>query len=345
MQFFLLRTKEKDLYMSKYLVTGGCGFIGSHLTDKLIEEGHQVIVLDNLSSGFLSNLNSKAEFVEGDIRDKSTIQDIIDKVDGCFHLAAIASVDVSVKKWSETHETNLTGTINIFESIAERENGPIPVIYASSAAVYGDNASVPLCESVQPSPLTPYGADKLSCELHARIAHLIHNIPSIGLRFFNVYGPRQDPKSPYSGVISIFIEKILNDQAVTIFGDGTQTRDFVYVGDVVNMLKTSMEEHFYQRHVLNVCTGRSTSVLGLADIISSVAQKTLQKEFAPARSGDIHISLGSPEKTLRRLNITAHTRLGDGLKNTINSMEDKTKENTKLSSITKNSDNVVHSNV
>jgi len=312
--------------MSKYLVTGGCGFIGSHLTDQLIEEGHQVVVLDNLSSGFLSNLNPKAKFIEGDIRDKIVLKDIIETVDGCFHLAAIASVDMSVKKWSETHETNLTGTINIFETIAEREEGAIPIVYASSAAIYGDNASVPLCESVQPSPLTPYGVDKLSCELHARIAHLIHNIPSIGMRFFNVYGPRQDPKSPYSGVISIFIEKILNDQPVTIFGDGTQTRDFVYVGDVVNMLKAAMEEHFYQCHVLNVCTGRSTSVLGLADIISSVSQKTLQKEYASARSGDIHISLGSPEKTLRRLNKNAQTRLGEGLEKTIEFMREKENE-------------------
>ena len=180
-------------------------------------------------------MNPKAEFVEGDIRDKKIIKDIIKTVDGCFHLAAIASVDMSVKKWSETHETNLTGTINIFEAIAKREDGVIPVVYASSAAIYGDNASVPLCESVQPSPLTPYGADKLSCELHARIAHLIHNVPSIGMRFFNVYGPRQDPKSPYSGVISIFIEKILNDQPITIFGDGTQTRDFVYVLSLIHI--------------------------------------------------------------------------------------------------------------
>jgi len=307
--------------MSKYLVTGGCGFIGSHLTDKLIEEGHKVVVLDNLSSGFLSNLNPKAEFIEGDIRNKEVLKNIIKEVDGCFHLAAIASVDVSVKKWSETHEINLTGTINIFETIAKRENGPIPVVYASSAAIYGDNASVPLCESVQPSPLTPYGADKLSCELHARIAHLIHNIPSIGLRFFNVYGPRQDPKSPYSGVISIFIEKIMNDQPVIIFGDGTQTRDFVYVGDVVKMLKTSMKAHYYQCHILNVCTGRSTSVLDLADIISSVSHKALQKEYAPARSGDIHISLGSPKKTLRRLNKEATTRLGEGLEETITFMK------------------------
>ena len=333
--------------MSKYLVTGGCGFIGSHLTDQLIEDGHKVLVLDNLSSGFLSNLNPKAEFIEGDIRDKSTVKDIIDQVDGCFHLAAIASVDVSVKKWSETHETNLTGTINIFESITERANGPIPVVYASSAAIYGDNASVPLCETVQPSPLTPYGVDKLSCELHARIAHLIHNIPSIGLRFFNVYGPRQDPKSPYSGVISIFIEKIMNNLPVTIFGDGTQTRDFVYVADVVQMLKIGMEEHFHQCHILNVCTGRSTSVLGLADIISSVAQKALKKDFAPAKSGDIHISLGSPEKSLRRLNKKANTRLGEGLEKTVafmNKQADNKLKNSVITSPTNNLNSAEHPN-
>jgi UDP-glucose 4-epimerase len=303
--------------MSKYLVTGGCGFIGSHLTDQLIKDGHDVVVFDNLSSGSLDNLHDDAVFIEGDIRDKHALKQIIREVDGCFHLAAIASVDISVKKWSETHETNLTGTINIFESIVERDEGPIPVIYASSAAVYGDNASVPLCETVQPSPLTPYGVDKLSCELHARIAHLIHNIPSVGLRFFNVYGPRQDPSSPYSGVISIFINKIMNDLPVKIFGNGTQTRDFVYVGDVVTMLKTSMQTHDKQCHVLNVCTGRSTSILELANIIASVTHKELKTEFSAPKSGDIHISLGSPEKTLRKLNKNAKTRLGEGLETTV----------------------------
>ena len=151
------------------------------MVDRLIEHGNHVIVLDNLSSGKLDNLNMQAEFVEGDICDKEIVQFLMNKVDGCFHLAAIASVDLSVHQWSKTHEVNLTGTINMFEASSKCDGGTVPIIYASSAAIYGDNASVPLQEVAQPSPLTPYGADKLGCEHNARIANIIHKI-----KFFSI---------------------------------------------------------------------------------------------------------------------------------------------------------------
>lgn len=210
--------------MAKYCVTGGCGFIGSHLVDALIAAGHQIVVLDNLSSGKIENLHPKALFKMGNVQNPIDVADALYNVDGCFHLAAIASVQKSNEEWALTHKTNLTGTINVFEAAAKANKGkPVPVMFASSAAIYGDNACVPLSELEKPSPITAYGADKLGCELHGRIANLVHNVPNYGFRFFNVYGPRQDPKSPYSGVISIFSDKILKNEDIKIFGDGLQS--------------------------------------------------------------------------------------------------------------------------
>ena len=195
--------------MALYLITGGCGFIGSHLAEDLLAQGHSVRVIDNLSTGKISNLPASrvptdCELVIGDITDKARLEQCFDGVDYCFHLAAIASVQLSNEDWAGTHQVNLTGSINVFDAARMRQ---VPVVYASSAAVYGDNAESPLTESAVLRPLTAYGADKLGSELHARVASFVHSVPTTGLRFFNVYGPRQDSSSPYSGVISIFAEK------------------------------------------------------------------------------------------------------------------------------------------
>src|SRR6185437_16521969 len=202
-----VRPWEQD--MALYLVTGGAGFIGSHLTDALLKRGDQVRVLDNLSTGKWENLDSKATLIVGDIADAGTVARAMDGVDGCFHLAAVASVELGNRDWLGTHRANLTGAITIFDAARRaRPDRTVPVVYASSAAVYGDNPNLPLAETAQTRPMSAYGADKLGCELHGRVAAHVHGVRTVGCRFFNVYGPRQDPGSPYSGVISIFFNRI-----------------------------------------------------------------------------------------------------------------------------------------
>lgn len=304
--------------MAHYLVTGGAGFIGSHLVDDLIEDGHRVRVLDNLSTGERDNVHPDAELVVGDIRNRRVVQDVCSDVDGIFHLAAVASVEKSVEDWRGSHAVNLSATVTLFDAASRRPDGRKPkVVYASSAAIYGDNAIAPLVESSVPSPITPYGADKLGCEHHARAASLVHGVPSVGGRFFNVYGPRQDPSSPYSGVISIFIDRLLKGEAITFFGDGGQVRDFIFVGDVVQWLRTAMDDPKHAAQVFNVCTGRQTSVRTLAETVSIITGQSLAVETQPTRAGDIRQSLGDPSQARRQLGFTAQTSLGAGLQVTI----------------------------
>lgn len=283
--------------MAHYLVTGGCGFIGSHLADRLIADGHRVTILDDLSTGRLENKPILARLVVGDVADPQVVREAMNGVDGVFHLAAIASVPRSREFWAETHRTNLSGTVVLFEAARKaRNDGPVPVIYASSAAVYGDNTATPLREDAATRPLSAYGADKLGCELHARVAWEIHGVPTVGFRFFNVYGPRQDPASPYSGVISIFARKVSRGEDVTIYGDGQQVRDFVFVGDVVRFLVRAMERPPEGSEVFNLCTGRPTSLLMLLDVLQELCESRVHRQHLPPRPGDIRVSIGDPAR-------------------------------------------------
>jgi UDP-glucose 4-epimerase len=303
--------------MAMYLVTGGCGFIGSHLVDALLAKRHSVRVLDDLSTGKRSNLSPLAKLIVGDVGNKDMVSTAMDGVDGCFHLAAVSSVKKSEEDWTGTHATNLTGAINVFDAARICKGGEnATVVYASSAAVYGDNASMPLTESAAPRPLTAYGADKLGCELHARVAGLIHNVPTTGFRFFNVYGPRQDPLSPYSGVISIFAARILAGQPVTIFGDGQQVRDFIYVSDIVAYLIEGMDRASTGAPVFNACTGTGTNIVQLARSLASVNRTKVEIETRLARTGDIRVSLGDPTRARDKLGVEAVVTLGEGLRET-----------------------------
>jgi UDP-glucose 4-epimerase len=305
--------------MPTYLVTGGCGFIGSHIADALLAAGHAVRILDDLSTGRRANKPRAAELTVGDVADPDAVAAAMRGVDGCFHLAAIASVERGNQDWLGTHRVNLGGTITVLDAArrARPDGGPVPVIYASSAAVYGDNPALPLNEDAAPRPLSAYGADKLGCELHARVAGLVHAVPTTGLRFFNVYGPRQDPASPYSGVISIFCDRLRAGRGVTVFGDGGQTRDFVFVADVVRALLTAMREVSCQARVFNVCTGRATSVADLARTIAEVLGVAPEIGFGPARPGDVRASLGDPAAARAALGFAAETTLRDGLAGTL----------------------------
>ncbi len=298
--------------MSTFLVTGGAGFIGSHLCDALIARGDSVRVLDDLSTGHRSNLPRAATLIEGSVTDPTIVTRAMIGVDGCFHLAAIASVEKGITDWLGTHQANLTGTITVFDAI-RRQGSHIPVVYASSAAVYGDAASIPIAETEPRAPLSAYGADKYGCELHARVASHVHGIPAVGLRFFNVYGPRQDPKSPYSGVISIFCERITANEPVNVFGDGQQTRDFIYVTDVIAALLASLALRPADAPVFNVCTGVPTSVDALAHLIAERAGKPIQARVQPARAGDIRQSLGMSTRADAVLGLSAKVPLRTGL--------------------------------
>lgn len=309
-----------------YLVTGGAGFIGSHTCDALIAAGHDVTVIDDLSTGHKHNLHKAVTFIEGHCGDTEILQSVIPNVDGVIHLAAIASVQKSREEWQHTTLTNLLAEVAILEAISKRDKA-IPFIYASSAAIYGDPEAsyLPIAETTPTEPLTPYGADKLACELHARVARHVFNIPTLGLRFFNIYGPRQDPSSPYSGVISIFANRIPAGESISIFGDGKQTRDFVYVSNVVEHLLASLRllESGNQPDALalNVCRGASVSVLELAETIAKLSQQQLCVNYAEARIGDIRESIGNPALARDLLNVSADISLEEGLQNTLSWMQ------------------------
>ena len=296
--------------MSRYLVTGGAGFIGSHLVDALLAGSHLVCVLDDLSTGKLSNLDSRAEMIVGSVLDDPLLGRAIENCDGVFHLAAISSVVKCNQDWAGSHAVNLTGTINVFQAAAKAHR---PVVYASSAAVFGNADELPLTEATPPAPISAYGADKYGGELHAKAGWATHGLSSTGLRFFNVYGPRQDPSSPYSGVISIFADRLRADKGVTVYGDGQQTRDFIYISDIVASLIQAMATSRAEARVFNVCTGNPTSLLELLATLGVVLGIDPHITFADVRVGDIKHSVGSPERIRAELGFETSIDLKTGL--------------------------------
>lgn len=305
--------------MAVYLVTGGAGFIGSHLVDQLLSDGHSVRVVDNLSTGKRENLNPRCRLIVGDIGEVQLMRDAFRDVAGCFHLAAIASVQRSNEDLVGCHKVNQTGALRVFDEA--RRAGGIPVVYASSAAVYGDGGDRPMKEVDFPSPRSAYGADKLGCELHAKAAFVVHRVPAIGVRLFNVYGPRQDPMSSYSGVISIFLAYLRDGAALTIHGDGTQSRDFIYVGDVVSHLRAAMTRlsNHSECAIYNVCTGRPTRIIDLAKTMSEILGSEPRIVFGPSREGDICYSIGDPTAATIALNTSSRWQLEAGLRHLLKS--------------------------
>ncbi len=242
--------------MARYVVTGGCGFIGSQLTKKLIAQNHEVWIIDDMSNGCLVHPN--ATLIRQDIAQHETLQGLLNGMDGCFHLAAIPSVDIAMAEWQAAHATNLQGSLNVFKAAIEAGN--IPVVYASSCAVYGQETTMPLCETNVAKPISAYGCDKLSTEFNAFFLANGYALPSVGLRLFNVYGPYQSPGSPYAGVITRFIEQMLHHKPLEIFGDGEQTRDYVFIDDVVDAFIHAMNQLKTGAEVYNVCTGPPISL-------------------------------------------------------------------------------------
>ncbi|MBD9652968.1 NAD-dependent epimerase/dehydratase family protein [Ensifer sp. ENS09] len=298
--------------MKRILVTGGAGFIGAHLARRLIKAGYDVTVLDDLSSGKRENIPQAATFIEGSVLDRDAVRRALANVDACIHLAAISSVERCKRQLTSSHAINITGFLTIIEELAH-SGAHFPLVYASSAAVYGASQELPLSEAGRCIPLSPYGADKLSCELHARSAYEVYGIASLGLRFFNVYGPGQDPSSPYSGVIAKFAERLERGENITIHGDGRQTRDFVHVDDVVEALLHALGRWDTGARIVNVCSGVETSISDLARIMIEETGSRSDLTYIDGLLGEVRRSRGCVETLYATLGYRCATDLRTGL--------------------------------
>ena len=302
----------------KALVTGGAGFIGSHLVEALVAGKCSVTVLDNLSSGSLLNLEplrDRITFYQGDIRQGDILGKAAEGCDVIFHLAAVVAVQQTIDNPVESAEINDIGTLNVFE--AARSQNACRIVFSSSCAVYGDDPLLPKTETMNPQPTSPYAVHKLSAEHYARIYYELYGLESVSLRYFNVFGPRQDPSSPYSGVISIFMTRAVSNQAPVIYGDGSQSRDFVYVKDVVyaNLLAAAMNHP--QGSIFNIGTGNQVRINRLWEIIASLSgQKPLEPRYEPVRSGDILHSYAGMDFTKSKLKFNPAVSLEQGLEMT-----------------------------
>lgn len=308
----------------KILVTGGCGFIGSHLVRALLEQGHAVRVVDDLSSGKRESLPEAAQFIQGDVVDDALFASALEEVEAVYHLAAIASVERSRTDWYRAHQVNSGGIVNLLHHIAQ-SGRKTPVVFASSAAIYGDCKELPISEAARPSPLSAYGADKLANEYHAKVAVDLHGIPTAGMRFFNVYGPGQDPSSPYSGVVSIFMEKARLGEKLTVLGDGAQSRDFVYVRDVVDGLQRAMaalKNGKLHHGVFNIGTGQSITVRELAQQVCALAATGSTIHYGPARQGEVRFSCSDISKAKQAFGFAPSCSLAEGLAITYRSLGD-----------------------
>jgi UDP-glucose 4-epimerase len=306
-----------------YLVTGGAGFIGSHIVSALRTQGASVRVLDNFTSGKRGNLEipgaevrqGQLEIIEADLRDEVKLTAAVRGVEVIFHEAAFVSVPASVQEPRECFDVNCSSTLTLLE--AARTAGVRRVVLASSAAVYGDSQELPLDERSNPRPLSPYAASKLVDEIYAALYVQALGLEVCALRYFNVFGPRQRPDTQYAAAVPIFIRQLLNKEPPTIFGDGLQTRDLIFVGDVVRANMMAAAHPNAAGQVFNVCTGRRTSILDLANALDDLMPGAPAPGFGPVRTGDIHDSVGSPAKAREVLGFTAQTSLIDGLKETI----------------------------
>ena len=297
------------------LVTGGAGFIGSNLVDVLLTKGYAVRILDDLSTGKRSNLpmdNPKVELIEGDVADAALVAKAMIGCSAVVHLAAVASVQASVDDPVRTHQSNFIGTLNVCEGM--REAGIKRVVFASSAAVYGNNGEgESIVEDIPKAPLTPYAADKLSSELYLDFYRRQYGLEPVVFRFFNIFWPRQDPSSPYSGVISIFSERAEKSLPITIFGDGEQTRDFVYVGDLVQILLQAIETPHVKEGAVNVGLNKATTLKQMLEALNEVVGGLPAISHGPARSGDIRHSRADNTRLLQRFTLGEPTPLSVGL--------------------------------
>ncbi|HKX26480.1 MAG TPA: SDR family oxidoreductase [Blastocatellia bacterium] len=304
----------KDLY----LVTGGAGFIGSHLVEALVGRGDRVRVLDNLMTGKrenLAHLAQQIEFIEGDLRDFEQARKAVEGVNLIFHEAAIPSVPRSVDDPRLNHEANANGTFNIL--LAAKEAGVRRVVYAASSSAYGEKGTGPKQEEQLPSPLSPYAVAKLLGEYYCQVFTYVYGLETVALRYFNVFGPRQDPSSPYSGVISKFVTALLNGATPVIYGDGEQSRDFTYVANVVDANLRAAESPEAVGHVINLGTRQQTSLNQLLAALQKVIGTDLKPKYEVSRTGDIRHSLADITRAEKLLGYHPTVGLNEGLRHTV----------------------------
>ncbi len=300
--------------MATCLVTGGSGFIGSHIVHALLARGDRVRVLDNFSTGReenLAGLDGPLTILEGDLRDTQRVAEATRGVDLVFHQAAMISVPQSMLDPQTCFDINVQGTLNVFE--AARLANVARVVIASSCAVYGNSKALPLREDGALAPLSPYAASKLVTEVYAGMYTRAFDLPVVSLRYFNVFGPRQQPDSPYAAVIPIFVRRLLQGQPPIVHGDGSQKRDFVFVGDVVKANLLASEHADAPGGVFNICGGGEISLLDLLETLSELVPSGPPPQFGPARPGDIYRSLGDPSHTAQTIGFKAGISLSDGL--------------------------------
>lgn len=304
--------------MAQVLVTGGAGFIGSHLVEALVRRGDRVRVFDNLSTGRLANLAAvidDIELVDGDLRDAAAVQRAAAGVEVVFHQGALASVQRSVDDPLATNAVNVTGTLNVL--MAARDAGARRVVFASSSSVYGDTPTLPKIETQTPRPLSPYAVSKLAGEQYCLAFSTVYGLPAIALRYFNVFGPRQDPDSPYAAVIPRFLDCMVRGEPPQINGDGEQSRDFTYVANVVAANLAAAAAPATLSAAFNVGAGMRTSLLELVAWINQLLGVAITPHHGPARAGDVRHSLASIDAITQALGYAPHVALGDGLEHTV----------------------------
>ena len=310
----------------KYLVTGGAGFIGSHIVRKLLEQGDSVRVLDNFSTGKRENLEDLVrqfngdhfEVIEGDLRDSARVEEAVRGVEVIFHEGAFVSVPQSLEEPQTCFDVNITGTSRLLDTA--RAAGVRRAVLASSAAVYGNADAFPLVEETLPQPLTPYAVSKRVKEMYAELFTGSFGLEVVALRYFNVYGPRQRPDSMYAAAVPIFARRLLDGKPVTVYGDGGQSRDLINVRDVVRANLIASEHASAPGKVFNICTGIETRLLDLLDIMYELIPNVPPPQFVPPRAGDVYRSVGSPQKAIDVLGFHAEMSLVDGVKETIDWM-------------------------
>jgi UDP-glucose 4-epimerase len=305
----------------KALVTGGAGFIGSHIAQRLVRDGHSVRILDNLSSGKRENLAAFAkdvEFIEADVRDAPQLEYYASGCDVVFHQAAVVSVPYSVEHPQETHDVNIQGTLNVL--LAAKTRGVRRVVFACSAAVYGDDPQLPKRETMPMTPISPYGVEKGAGEMYMRAWSRLYGVETVSLRYFNVFGERQDPASPYSGVISVFASRVSKGEGVVIFGDGRQSRDFVYVSNVVDANLLAATRPGVCGRAFNVGCGTQTTLLELLAAIAKIAGRDLAPAHQPARAGDIVASVADISLARRELGYEPTIGVEEGLRRLVASL-------------------------
>ena len=302
----------------KYIVTGGAGFIGSHIVEELAQQKHEVVIFDNLFSGKMENIQpflkkKNVTFVKGSITDLSILKKIFEGADGIFHEGAIASVPRSIANPLAINEANVTGTLNVL--VAARDCGVRKVLFASSSSVYGNTPTLPKREDMTPNPLSPYAVSKLTGEHYLKVFSELYGLNTLSLRYFNVFGPRQDPKSEYAAVIPRFIITILSQKSPTIYGDGRQTRDFTYVNDVVQANIRAMESD--AQGVFNIAYCKRINLNELASLIMEITGITVPLVYEPPRIGDVRDSLADIERAQKAFGYAPKYTVKTGLDETI----------------------------